>query len=306
MALANYTRALQDAGQIKESLALVPHLESVLAARTRLLGAEHPDTLATAHNLAGTLHAQGDYAEARARYEAVLAARTRLLGAEHPDTLHAAHNLAGTLEHSGRWQAAARLRMQIVSNSEQQPGIAHPHAVIYLMALSRNLNARGYQRAARRLLKTRLTQMPAGIWRNAVQFGLVFDRVRAVLTAILAGWIASGLVEHMGGGQFLQVCVIVIAVLSYWSRPALVALFALAGAALAAPICSGLPAPWPWVCLALAALAAGVLVPYGAPVIAWLFSVSRVRLLIQPIGLRFSQLSQRAVARLQSDTIDDE
>ncbi len=348
VALANYTRALQNAGQIKESLALVPHLESVLrrqsdalgaehpdtlhaanalaftlykqgdyagararyeavlAAQTRLLGAEHPDTLHAAHALAGTLHAQGDYAEARARLEAVLAARTRLLGAEHPETLATAHDLAVTLEYSGRWQAAARLRMQIVSNSEQQPGIAHPDAVQYLLALSRNLNARGYQRAARQLLKTRLTQMPAGIWRNVVQFGLVFHRARAALTAILAGWIAGGLVEHTGGGQLLQMCVIVIAVLSYWSRPALIALFALAGAALAAPICSGLPAPWPWVCLALAALAAGVLVPYGAPVIAWLLSVSRVRLLIQPIGLRFSRLLRRAVARLQSYTIDDE
>ena len=85
VALANYTRALQNAGQIKESLALVPHLESVLRRQSDALGAEHPDTLATAHALAGTLHAQGDYAEARARYEAVLAARTRLLGAEHPE-----------------------------------------------------------------------------------------------------------------------------------------------------------------------------------------------------------------------------
>ena len=346
VALANYTRALQNAGQIKESLALVPHLESVLRRQSDALGAEHPDTLATAHALAGTLHAQGDYAEARARLEAVLAARTRLLGAEHPDTLHAAHNLAGTLraqgdyaeararleavlaartrllgaehpdtlatahnlantlEYSGRWQAAARLHMQTVRNSEQWHGIAHPDAVQYLLALSRNLSARGYQRAARQLLKTRLRQMPAGIWRNVVQFGLVFDRARAALTAILAGWIAGGLVEHTGGGQILQVCVVVIAVLSYWSRPALIALFALAGAALAAPICSGLPAPWPWVCLALAALAAGVLVPYGAPVIAWLFSVSRVRLLIWPIGRRFSQLLQRTAARLQSDTED--
>jgi tetratricopeptide (TPR) repeat protein len=388
VALANYTRALQDAGQIKESLALVPHLESVLAARTRLLGAEHPDTLRTAHDLAGTLYAQGDYAgararyeavlavrtrllgaehpdtlrtahdlagtlyaqgdyagararyeavlavrtrllgaehpdtlhaahalagtlhaqsdyaEARARYEAVLAARTRLLGAEHPDTLRTAHNLANTLEYSGRWQAAARLHMQTVRNSEQRHGIAHPDAVQYLLALSRNLSARGYQRAARQLLKTRLRQMPAGIWRNVVQFGLVFDRARAALTAILAGWIAGGLVEHTGGGQILQVCVVVIAVLSYWSRPALIALFALAGAALAAPISSGLPAPWSWVCLALAALIAGGLVPYGAPVIAWLLSVSRVRLLIQPIGRRFSQLLQRTAARLQSDTED--
>jgi|YNPMSStandDraft_1061717.scaffolds.fasta_scaffold17595_3 hypothetical protein len=294
MALANYTRALQDAGQIKQSLALVPHLESVLTHQAKTLGAEHPDTLRTAHALADTLYEQGDYAGARVRYEAVLAVQTRLLGAEHPNTLATAHNLANTLEHSGRWRAAARLRMQTVRNSEQWPGIAHPDAVQYLLALSRNLNARGYQRAARRLLKTRLGQMPAGIWQSAVQSRLVFYRARAVLTAILARWIASGLVEHTGSGQLLQVCVIVIAVLSYWSRLALIALFALAGAALAAPICSGLPAPWTWVCLALAALIAGGLVPYGAPVIAWLLSVSRVRRLIQLIELRLSQRLQRA------------
>jgi hypothetical protein len=92
--LTNTTRALQDAGQIKRSLEIVPHLEAVLKHQVAALGPEHPDTLLTAHNLALTLSRQGDYAGARARSEAVLEAYTRLLGPEHPDTLLTAHNLA--------------------------------------------------------------------------------------------------------------------------------------------------------------------------------------------------------------------
>jgi len=47
-----------------------------LAARRRLLGDEHPDTLSSMNNLAETLGALG----ARELYEQTLAARRRLLG----------------------------------------------------------------------------------------------------------------------------------------------------------------------------------------------------------------------------------
>ena len=60
------------------------HQEQVLAARRRLLGEEHPDTLTARNNLAATLYAQGDLAGARQQQEQVLAARRRLLGEEHP------------------------------------------------------------------------------------------------------------------------------------------------------------------------------------------------------------------------------
>jgi len=151
MALANYTRALQNAGQIKESLALVPHLESVLAARTRLLGAERPDTLTTAHDLAGTLFNQGDYAGARARCEAVLAARTRLLGAEHPDTLHAAHNLAVTLSKQGDY-AGARARFEdVLAARTRLLGAEHPDTLHAAHSLANTLEHSGRWQAAARL-----------------------------------------------------------------------------------------------------------------------------------------------------------
>ena len=38
----------------------------VLAARREVLGARHPDTLATMHNLAGTLFERGEHEEAEA------------------------------------------------------------------------------------------------------------------------------------------------------------------------------------------------------------------------------------------------
>jgi len=44
----------------------------VLEARARLLGKEHPDTLTSMHNLAGTLYAQGDLAGAEPVYRQVL------------------------------------------------------------------------------------------------------------------------------------------------------------------------------------------------------------------------------------------
>ncbi len=125
-ALANSTRALQDAGQIKQSRALVPHLESVLAHQADALGAEHPATLGTAHNLALTLDSQGDYAGARARYEAVLAARTRLLGAEHPDTLSTAHNLALTLFQQGDYGGARARFEAVLAAYTRLRGAEHP------------------------------------------------------------------------------------------------------------------------------------------------------------------------------------
>jgi len=42
--------AYRDAGRVERAIAI---FESLLAARERILGADHPDTLAARHNLAG-------------------------------------------------------------------------------------------------------------------------------------------------------------------------------------------------------------------------------------------------------------
>ena len=58
------------------------HQREVLAERKRVLGAEHPDTLVAADNLARTLEDQGKRAEAEEIEREVLAVRKRVLGAE--------------------------------------------------------------------------------------------------------------------------------------------------------------------------------------------------------------------------------
>ncbi len=147
--LAQYTTALQDAGQIKRSLVLVPHLEAVLAHQTDAQGAQHPATLATAHNLAVTLFQQGDYAAARTRYEAVLAVRTRLLGPEHPATLATAHTLALTLAEQGDY-AVARTRYEaVLAVRTRLLGPEHPATLATAHNLALTLFQQGDYAAAR-------------------------------------------------------------------------------------------------------------------------------------------------------------
>ena len=66
----------------------------VLDARERVLGPEHPDTLATRAYLAASIGRAGDPAAARDQYAELLRVRERVLGPEHPDTLTAQYNLA--------------------------------------------------------------------------------------------------------------------------------------------------------------------------------------------------------------------
>jgi hypothetical protein len=59
-----------------------------------VLGDSHPDTLTAMNNLAITLDALGDRAEARKLQEQVVSARRRVLGEEHPDTVRSMKSLA--------------------------------------------------------------------------------------------------------------------------------------------------------------------------------------------------------------------
>ena len=62
----------------------------MLAARRRVLGEEHPDTLISVSDLAMSLSLQAKYADAEAMLEAALEALRRVLGDAHPKTLSAA------------------------------------------------------------------------------------------------------------------------------------------------------------------------------------------------------------------------
>jgi tetratricopeptide (TPR) repeat protein len=142
-ALANHTRALQDAGQIRRSQDLVPHLEAVLAHQSETQGDAHLDTLRTANNLASALLEQGDYVAARTRFEAVLDAQSRQLGPEHPDTLRTAMGLASTLEFQGDY-TSARARFEAVLEAQtRQLGPEHPDTLRTANNLAITLESQG-------------------------------------------------------------------------------------------------------------------------------------------------------------------
>ncbi|MEM9595325.1 MAG: tetratricopeptide repeat protein, partial [Acidobacteriota bacterium] len=73
----------------------------ILDLATRLLGPEHPETLAAHANLAASLLRTEDLSEAQRRFEDLVVANTKCLGASHVDTLLARANLARVLRLSG-------------------------------------------------------------------------------------------------------------------------------------------------------------------------------------------------------------
>ncbi|KAJ9656262.1 hypothetical protein H2201_008594 [Coniosporium apollinis] len=69
-----------------------------LAAREKVLGKEHPDTLMSMNNLAVVLGSQGKYGEAEAMHKQALTGYEKVLVKEHPSTLTSMSNLADVLE----------------------------------------------------------------------------------------------------------------------------------------------------------------------------------------------------------------
>jgi tetratricopeptide (TPR) repeat protein len=125
--------------------------EQALAALRRVLGEEHPDTLAAMGNLAQTLEAQGDLAGARKLGEQVLAARRRVLGEEHPDTLAAMNDLAATLHAEGDLDGARELQEQVLAAFRGVLSEEHPDTLTATSGLAVTLYAQGDLAKARKL-----------------------------------------------------------------------------------------------------------------------------------------------------------
>lgn len=104
----------------------------------RMLGAEHPETLAQRNNLANTLTAAGRAADGEKEHRHVLAIRERLFGAEHMDTLSSRYNLATALLAQGKNTEAEKAYRAVLEVRERTLG---PEALdvlktCYALALS--------------------------------------------------------------------------------------------------------------------------------------------------------------------------
>jgi Tetratricopeptide repeat len=97
----------------------------VLDARERVLGQEHPRTLAARHELARWTGQAGDRAAARDLFAALLPVRERVSGAEHSDTLTARARLARWTGEAGDRAAARDLFAALLPVCERVLGPEH-------------------------------------------------------------------------------------------------------------------------------------------------------------------------------------
>ncbi|WP_371548619.1 tetratricopeptide repeat protein [Streptomyces sp. NBC_00554] len=113
---------LQGHGQTARAITYLQRAEQI---RQRVLGEEHPDTLATRNNLAGAYQSAGNLRRAITLYEQTLTDRVRLLGEEHADTLATRNDLAGAYQSAGDLRRAITLYEQTLTDRVRLLGEEH-------------------------------------------------------------------------------------------------------------------------------------------------------------------------------------
>jgi tetratricopeptide (TPR) repeat protein len=141
----------QENGRRQEALQLT---ETVVEARKRTLGEEHPDTLGSMHALALIYSEVGRRQEALQLTETIVAARKRTLGEEHPDTLSSMHALALRYSEVGRWQEAPQLTETVVAARKMTLGEEHPDTLSSMHALTIRYSEVGRRQEALQLTET--------------------------------------------------------------------------------------------------------------------------------------------------------
>jgi Tetratricopeptide repeat len=127
--------------------------ELALAARQRVLGPDHPDTLASMNNLAATRRKTGDLQGARDLLEKTLAARRRLLGDDHPETLQSMNRLAATHRDLRDFQGARNLHEQSLVARRRVLGNDHLETLQSMSNLAATYRDLGDLQAARDLVE---------------------------------------------------------------------------------------------------------------------------------------------------------
>ncbi|WP_433606085.1 tetratricopeptide repeat protein [Dactylosporangium sp. CA-139114] len=123
-------------------------LHATLAARRRLLGPEHPDTMTTAHYLGRVLRDDGQLADAERVFREVLEQRRRVLGDEHLDTLTSLNNVGDVMRAQGRLDAAEQVLGHVLQARRRRLGADHPASLVTLFHLARLRRDRGELAAA--------------------------------------------------------------------------------------------------------------------------------------------------------------
>ena len=130
---------------------------SVIEARTRALGPEHPDTLDSRHRLIYALSRQSKYAEAEAEAREMLRLREKVLGPDNPDTAVSRYNLAEPLVEQGKYAEAETLYRDIIRLQEKTLGPEHPRTLAARVGLATVLSSEGKNPEAEPLYREIIT-----------------------------------------------------------------------------------------------------------------------------------------------------
>jgi serine/threonine protein kinase len=134
------------------------HLNRAIALRRTYLGPEHPDTLASLHELTRMFHGRtwGDkerQKEIAALAQQVVEARRRVLGPDHPDTVKSLEVLALILNKAGRPDEGLALFQQTNDAQLRRWGPEHPNTLLSLNGLALAHGRLGHREEAIDLLK---------------------------------------------------------------------------------------------------------------------------------------------------------
>jgi serine/threonine protein kinase len=130
------SRMMDTMGGVYASLGLYPRaaalVEQALAIRTRVLGADDPDTLRSATKLGGIYSRSARYADAERLLSDALERGRRVNGPEHPDTLGTLANLGTVAFWQGKYGRAEEIHRQVLEARRRVLGADHPDTLISL------------------------------------------------------------------------------------------------------------------------------------------------------------------------------
>ncbi|WP_230862674.1 tetratricopeptide repeat protein [Amycolatopsis camponoti] len=117
---------LADQGNLIQARA---YFHRAYTSRERILGSDHPDTLAARSNLATAYVAAGDLGRAISLHRQILADRERVLGAKHPHTQRSRDRLANAYGVAGDLGRAIPLYQQTLADNEEMLGALAPDTI---------------------------------------------------------------------------------------------------------------------------------------------------------------------------------
>ena len=135
-----------------------PLMQEVLDTKRRVLGRDHPSTLATLFNLAAHYYDRGDSQRSETLSREALAGCERALGLEHPNTIIAMHHLGLALADQNKYEEAETFIRRALELQIKAVGENHPFTLVFRLDLGQTLFHLGRAAEAEKLFRSVLEQ----------------------------------------------------------------------------------------------------------------------------------------------------